>query len=170
MERLPINKMDTWLRNMSPWRKGWEGGKNKGNLGQMEWILLRKLRIDLADFWDDRIHLKRSTPVEKELTWQPQWSRRISTPIKIWEHYFRKRYGINTWHWSNSNTTTQNKTKDLACKISRKQTYDRSHIVSCVCWKDILRATWIPTYKLPKLSGYAIRCWGYRGNIISHPN
>ena len=28
-----------------------EGGreKNKGNLGQMEWILLRKLRIDLAD-------------------------------------------------------------------------------------------------------------------------
>ena len=23
--------------------------------------------------------------------------------------------------------------------------------------------------KLPKLSGYAIRCWGYRGSIISHP-
>ena len=32
------------------------------------------------------------------------------------------------------------------------------------------KATWIPTYKLPKLSGYAIRCWGYRGSIISHPN
>ena len=31
------------------------------------------------------------------------------------------------------------------------------------------KATWIPTYKLPKLSGYAIRCWGYRGSIISHP-
>ena len=27
-----------------------------------------------------------------------------------------------------------------------------------------------PTYKLPKLSGYAIRCWGYRGSIKSHPN
>ena len=26
------------------------------------------------------------------------------------------------------------------------------------------------TYKLPKLSGYAIRCWGYKGSIISHPN
>ena len=27
-----------------------------------------------------------------------------------------------------------------------------------------------PTYKLPKHSGYAIWCWGYRGSIISHPN
>ena len=26
-----------------------------------------------------------------------------------------------------------------------------------------------PRMKLPKLSGYAIRCWGYRGSIISHP-
>ena len=24
--------------------------------------------------------------------------------------------------------------------------------------------------KLSNLSGYAIRCWGYRGSIISHPN
>ena len=27
-----------------------------------------------------------------------------------------------------------------------------------------------PPIKLPNLSGYAIRCWGYRGSIISHPN
>ena len=27
-----------------------------------------------------------------------------------------------------------------------------------------------PPMKLLKLSGYAIRCWGYRGSIISHPN
>ena len=27
-----------------------------------------------------------------------------------------------------------------------------------------------PPMKLPKLSRYAIRCWGYRGSIISHPN
>ena len=26
-----------------------------------------------------------------------------------------------------------------------------------------------PPMKLPKFSGYAIRCWGYRGSIISHP-
>ena len=31
------------------------------------------------------------------------------------------------------------------------------------------RATRIPTYKLPKLSSYAIWCWGYRGSNISHP-
>ena len=27
-----------------------------------------------------------------------------------------------------------------------------------------------PPMKLPNLSGYAIRCWGYGGSIISHPN
>ena len=27
-----------------------------------------------------------------------------------------------------------------------------------------------PPMKFPNLSGYAIRCWGYRGSIISHPN
>ena len=27
-----------------------------------------------------------------------------------------------------------------------------------------------PPIKLPKLFGYAIRCWGYRGSNISHPN
>ena len=43
------------------------------------------------------------------------------------------------------------------------------NLISCVYRKDILGATWIPTYKLPKFSGYAIRCWGYRGSIISHP-
>ena len=26
-----------------------------------------------------------------------------------------------------------------------------------------------PPIKLPKLSGYAIWCWGYRGSNISHP-
>ena len=43
------------------------------------------------------------------------------------------------------------------------------NFISYICRKDILRATWIPTYKLPKLSGYAIGCWGYKGSIISHP-
>ena len=44
-------------------KKGWEGGKNKGNLGRMKKTPLRKLRVDLADVENDRIHLKRSTPV-----------------------------------------------------------------------------------------------------------
>ena len=64
----------------------------------------------------------------------------------------------------------QTKTKQrIGLQNKPEQTYDRSHIVSCVCSKDILGATWIPTYKLPKLSSCAIRCWGYRGSIISHP-
>ena len=71
-------------------KKGGRVGKNKDNLGRMKQIPLRKHRIDLADVENDRIHLKRSTPVGKELTWQPQWSRRISTPIEIWEHHLGK--------------------------------------------------------------------------------
>ena len=79
-----------------------------------------------------------------------------------------KRYWINTWHWSNSNTTTK-QNKGLACSMSQKQTYDRSHIVSCVCWKDILGATWIPTYKTPETSWLCNQVLGIRGSIISHP-
>ena len=26
MDKLRVHKMDTWLRYLSPWRKGWEGG------------------------------------------------------------------------------------------------------------------------------------------------
>ena len=34
--------------------------------------------------------------------------------------------------------------------------------------EEILELLQFPPIKLPKLSGYAIRCWGYRGSIISH--
>ena len=53
---------------MSPCRKRVGGRENKGNLGKMEQTPLRKLRIDLADGENDRIHLKRDTLVEKD--WQ----------------------------------------------------------------------------------------------------
>ena len=35
--------------------------------------------------------------------------------------------------------------------------------------EEILELLEFPPIKLPKLSGYAFRCWGYRGSIISHP-
>ena len=49
MEGLHKNKriLDKYIGFLE--EKGWEGGKNKGNLGQMEWIPLRKLRIDLSN-------------------------------------------------------------------------------------------------------------------------
>ena len=71
-------------------KKGERAGKTRATWGRMKRIPLRKLRIDLANVENDRIHLKRSTPVGKELTWQPQWSRRITTPIEIWEHHLEK--------------------------------------------------------------------------------
>ena len=62
--------------------------------------------------------------------------------------------------------------KGFGLQNKPEQTYDRDlpNPISCICRKDILGATRIPTYKLPKLSGYAIWCWGYRGSNISHPN
>ena len=53
-------------------KKGVGGRENKGNLRKTEQTPLRKLRIDLADGENDGIISKRSAPVGKELTWQPQ--------------------------------------------------------------------------------------------------
>ena len=36
--------------------------------------------------------------------------------------------------------------------------------------EEILELHEFPPMKLLKFSGYAIRCWRYRGSIISHPN
>ena len=43
MKRLHINKKDTWLRNLSPWIKGWEGGKSKAT-----WVGWNKHRWEKA--------------------------------------------------------------------------------------------------------------------------
>ena len=49
MERLPSIK---WIVGKAIWvleEKGWEGGKNKDNLGRMKQVTLRILRVGLAD-------------------------------------------------------------------------------------------------------------------------
>ena len=43
-------------------------------------------------------------------------------------------------------------------------------ITNQISAEEILELQEFPPMKLPNLSGYAIRCWGYRGSIISHPN
>ena len=43
-------------------------------------------------------------------------------------------------------------------------------ITNQISTEEILELHEFPPMELPKLSGYAIRCWGYRGSIISHPN
>ena len=121
MEKLPINKMDTWRRNLSPWGKrvgGWE--RTKATWRRMKQTPLRRNDNWSCWCWNDRIHLKRDTLVEKD--WQdnldyPEWLVFKSE----YENTILERYGINTWHWSNSNTTTQNKNKGLACRISRNK-------------------------------------------------
>jgi hypothetical protein len=70
----------------------------------------------------DRINLKRSTPIGKELTWQSWMIERISIPIEIWEHSLEKEWNEH-WLRSNSNTTTKTN-KGFGLKNSQKQTYD----------------------------------------------
>ena len=65
MERFHNNKMDTRLRNLSPWRKqGWEGGKTKTTWDG--WTnTIEKAEIGSCGCWNVRIHLKRNTPVKR---------------------------------------------------------------------------------------------------------
>ena len=42
-------------------------------------------------------------------------------------------------------------------------------ITNQISAEEILELHEFPPMKLPKFSGYAIRCWGYKGSIISHP-
>ena len=121
--------MDTWLRNLGPWRK-WVGGReNKGNLGWMKQTPVRKLRVDLADVENDWNHLKRSTPVEKELTWRPRWSRRISINIAIWEHRLGKVWiqhlTLKQLEYHNSKTKQR-----IGLQNKLEQTYDRDFVWS----------------------------------------
>ena len=65
------------------------------------------------------------------------------------------------------------KTQRDHCKIDREQADHQTsnpNLISCICRKEKLELLEFPPMKLPKFSGYAIRCWGYRGSIISHPN
>ena len=117
MERLPINKRihdwEIWVLE----EKGWDGGENKDNLGWMKQTPLQGTENWSRECWNDRIHLKRSTPVGKELKWQPQWSRRTSTPIEIWEHRLGKVWNQHlTLKQLEYHNLKQN--KGLACRIS----------------------------------------------------
>ena len=119
MESLPINKMDTRLRNLSPWRKRVGGRENKGNLEWMKQTPVRKLRADLADVKNDRIHLKKHAGW-KELTWQTWWSRSISIHIGIWEHHLEK---VWNQHLTSKQLEYHNskQNKGLACRISQNK-------------------------------------------------
>ena len=59
------------------------------------------------------------------------------------------------------------------CKTNRVQADHQTsnpNLISCICQKIFQELLEFPPIKLPKLSGYAIWCWGYRGHKIYHPN
>ena len=127
MERLPINKMDTWLRNLSPWRKRVGGQENKGNLGRMKQTPLRKLRIDLANVemigstWREAHRLERIDMTISMI-------KRISTPIEIWEHRLK---GMESTLDIEATRIPQLKTKQrIGLQNKPEQTYDRDFVRS----------------------------------------
>ena len=112
--------MDTWLRNLGPWRKRVGGWENKDNLERMKQTSLRRTDNWSCECWSDQIHLKRNTPVEKGLTWQSRLSSRISIHIGVWEHHLNK--GCNQ-HLTSKQLEYHNskQNKGLACKISQNK-------------------------------------------------
>ena len=63
-ERRDLSQIKGYMIKKSESLKKRVGGReNKDNLGWMKQTPVRKLRVDLADVENERIHLKRSTPV-----------------------------------------------------------------------------------------------------------
>ena len=129
MERLHINKMDTWLRNPSPRRKRVGGWENKGNLGWKKTTPLRKLRLDLADVEMFGSTRRGTHRLEIELRWQSRWSRRISIHIGIWEHHLEK---VWIQHLTSKQLEYHKwKTKQsIGLQNKPEQTYDRDFVRS----------------------------------------
>ena len=129
MERLPINKMDTRLRNLSPWRKqGREGGKIKGNLGWMKRTPLRKLRLNLADIENERIRLKRNTPVEKDCHDNVDYHEGLVLP---WNTRTPLIKGMESTFDFEATRIPQLKTKQrIGLRNKPEQTYDRDFVRS----------------------------------------
>ena len=120
MEKLHIHKLDTWFRNLSPWRKRVGGREKERQLGTDEMDPIGKN-------WGVNLRmLKWSDPLEGKctgwegVTWQSRLSWRISIYIEIWEHHLGKVWNqhlaLKQLEYHNS---TQN--KGLACKISRNK-------------------------------------------------
>ena len=73
-------------------------------------------------------------------------------------HIHKLRSHLDIGRWIKQQGTDKNK---YLVRITQSQTkYPR---------EEIQELHEFPPMKLPKLFGYAIRCWGYRGSIISHP-
>ena len=100
--------------------KGGLAGKTQETWRRMKWTPLRRTEIGSCGCWKRSDSLEKKHAVWKELTWQTRWSRRISTPIRIWEHHLGK-------VWNQHLTSKQleyhnsNQNKGLACRISQRK-------------------------------------------------
>ena len=105
---------------MGPRRKRVGGWENKDNLGRMKQTPLQRTEDSSRECWNDRIHLKRNTPVKKDWQKQSWWSRRIGIHIGVWEHHLGK---ASNQHFTSKQLEYHNskQNKGLACRISRNK-------------------------------------------------
>ena len=128
MERFHNNKMDTRLRNLSPWRKqGREGGKTKTTWDG--WTnTIEKTERWSCECWNDRIHLKRNTPVKRiDMT--------ISIIMKDWYSHRSMKTpfgeGMESTFDFEATRIPQLKTKQrIDLRNKPEQTYDRDFVRS----------------------------------------
>ena len=129
MKGLHVNKMDTWLRHLIPWRKRVGGREKQRQLGSDETNTVeKKLRIDLANVrmtgctWRETRRLKRidMTILIVEKDWYSHRSMR--TP-------FRK--GMESTLDIEATRIPQLKTKQrIGLQNKPEQTYDRDFVRS----------------------------------------
>ena len=128
MERLHIHKIDTWLRNLSPWRKGWEGGKKRqlgtdeANTVAKNWELISRM-------------LKWSDPLEKEHVGWKRICMTISMIKKDWYSHRSMRTplgeGMESTFDFEATRIPQLKTKPrIGLQNKPEQTYDREVVWS----------------------------------------
>ena len=119
MKKHHMNKMDISFENF--WlqeKEGWEGGETKTTWDEWNRQIVGILN---ASVWNN---LKRRHTGWKGLPWKSRWSRRISTPIEIWEHRLGK---VWNQHLTSKQLEYQNQDKNkgyiwlwrrLCCNIS----------------------------------------------------
>ena len=133
--------MDTWLRNLSPQRKmgGWAGKQRQlgDRWNEQYW---EKTERWSCGCWNDRVHLKRNTPVEKGLTWQYRLSWGTGIHIGVWEHHLGK---VWNQHLTSKQLEYHNskQNKGLACRISQNK-----HMIEISSEVFVVGPTWAQSY------------------------
>ena len=140
MKKYHMNKMDTSSRTLAPRRRRVGGWGKQRQLGMNETD--KSSDFSTASVWNN---LKRRHTGWKGLTWRSRWSRRISTPIEIWEHRLGK---VWNQHLTSKQLEyqNQNKTKD-------RYVYEEDYVATYLSEQRIERMNYASTSTCREATG-----------------